>query len=46
MLRHVSILRIDIPEEIIATIIRMTRIGKLGNLAVTSKRRTLRSKTM
>jgi hypothetical protein len=36
MLRRVDLLRSDVSEELIATIIRVTRIGELGTLAVTS----------
>jgi hypothetical protein len=43
MLRHVALVRIDVPEELSASFIRATRIGELGTtLAVTSNRRTLR----
>jgi hypothetical protein len=46
MLRRVSLLRTDISEERIATIIRVTRIGELGTaLAVTSNRSRLRRNT-
>jgi hypothetical protein len=38
MLRHVALVRKGISEELNASIIRVTRIGKLGTLAVTSKR--------
>jgi hypothetical protein len=41
MLRRVALVRIDVSEERSASIIRVTRIGKLGTtLAVTSNRRT------
>jgi hypothetical protein len=40
MLRRVALARIDILEEFSASIIRVTRIGKLGTLAVTSNRRS------
>jgi hypothetical protein len=44
MLRHVALVRIDVTEELSASIIRVTRIGELGTmLAVTSNRRMLRS---
>jgi hypothetical protein len=36
-------LRTDFSEERVTSIIRVTRIGELGKLAVTSNRRTLRS---
>jgi hypothetical protein len=43
MLRHVVLVRADVPEELSASIIGVTRIGELGTtLAVTSNRRTLR----
>jgi hypothetical protein len=43
MLRRVALVRTDVSEERIASIIRVTRIGKLGaTLAVTNNRRTLR----
>jgi hypothetical protein len=40
MLRRVALVRIDVSEELTASIIRVTRIGELGTLAVTSNRRT------
>jgi hypothetical protein len=43
MLRHVTLVRTDVSEELSASIIRVTRIGELGTtLAVTNNRRTLR----
>jgi hypothetical protein len=43
MLRRVALERIDVSEELSASIIRVTRIGELGTmLAVTSNRSTLR----
>jgi hypothetical protein len=43
MLRRVALVRTDVSEEHIASIISATRIGELGTmLAVTSNRRTLR----
>jgi hypothetical protein len=39
MLRHVSFIRTDVLEENIASIIRVTKIGELGSLAVTSNQR-------
>jgi hypothetical protein len=45
MLRNVALVRTDVSEELSATIIRETRIGELGTLAVTSNRRTLRRNT-
>jgi hypothetical protein len=38
MLRRVALVRTDVSEERIASIIRVTRIGELGTLAVTSKK--------
>jgi hypothetical protein len=43
MLRCVALVRTDVSEELRASIIRVTRIGELGTLALTSNRRTLRS---
>jgi hypothetical protein len=40
MLRHVIIVRTDVSGALSASIIRVTRIGELGTLAVTSNRRT------
>jgi hypothetical protein len=41
-LRHVDLLRTDVSKELIASIIRVTRIGELGTtLTVTSNRSTL-----
>jgi hypothetical protein len=43
MLRRVALVRADVSEELSASFIRVTKIGKLGTtLAVTSNRRTLR----
>jgi hypothetical protein len=39
MLRRVALGRTDVSDELIASIIRVTRIGELGTLAVTSNRR-------
>jgi hypothetical protein len=36
MLRRVALVRTDVSEELSASIIRVTRIGELGTLAVTS----------
>jgi hypothetical protein len=45
MLRLVALVRTHVSEELSASIIRVTRIDELGTtLAVTSNRRTLRSK--
>jgi hypothetical protein len=41
MLRHVALVRTDVSEELSASIFRVTRIGELGTLAVTSNRHTL-----
>jgi hypothetical protein len=45
MLRRVALVRTDFSEELSASIIRVTIIGELGTLAVTSNRRTLRRNT-
>jgi hypothetical protein len=46
MLRRVVLVRIDVPEELRASINRVTRIGEIGTtLAVTINRRTLRYET-
>jgi hypothetical protein len=42
MLRRVAIVRTDVSEELIASMIRVTRLGELGTLAVTANRCTLR----
>jgi hypothetical protein len=39
MLRRVAFARTDVSEELSAYIIRVTRIGEVGTLAVTSNRR-------
>jgi hypothetical protein len=36
MLRRVALVRTEVSEELSASIIRVTRIGELGTLAVTS----------
>jgi hypothetical protein len=42
MLRRVAVVRIEVSEERMASIVRMTRIGELGTtLAVSSNRSTL-----
>jgi hypothetical protein len=46
MLRRVTLVRTDVSEERSDSIIRMTRIGELGKLAVTSNWRTLRRNTI
>jgi hypothetical protein len=47
MLRRVALVRTDVSEECIASIIRVTRIGEQGTtLAVTSNRNKLRRNTM
>jgi hypothetical protein len=44
MLRRVALVRTDVSEELSASFIRVTRIGKLGTtLAVTSNRHTERA---
>jgi hypothetical protein len=45
MLHLVDLERTDVSEELSASVIRVTRIGELGTLAVTSSRRTLRRNT-
>jgi hypothetical protein len=45
MLRRVALVRTDVSEELSASFIRMTRIGELGMLAVTSNPHTLRRNT-
>jgi hypothetical protein len=41
MLRHVALVRTDVSEEYITSIIRVTRLGELGMIAVTSNRSML-----
>jgi hypothetical protein len=41
MLRHVALVQTYVSEERIASIIRVTRIGYLGTLAVTNNRRNM-----
>jgi hypothetical protein len=41
----VSLVIIDVSEELSASIIKVIRIGELGTLAITSNRRTLRRNT-
>jgi hypothetical protein len=45
MLRRVALVRTEVSEELSASIIGVTRIGELGTLAETRKRRTLRRNT-
>jgi hypothetical protein len=45
VLHHVALVRTDISEELSAPIIRVTRIGELGTLAVTSNQCMLRRNT-
>jgi hypothetical protein len=42
MLRHVALVRTNVPEELSSSFISLTRIGELGILAVTSNRRSVR----
>jgi hypothetical protein len=42
MVIRVTLVRTDVTEEFSASFIRVTRIGELGTLAVTSNRRTRR----
>jgi hypothetical protein len=46
MLHHVALVRTDVSEELRASIIRVTRIGELETLAVTSNRCRLRRNTL
>jgi hypothetical protein len=46
MLRRVAIVRTDVTEKLSASIIKMTRIGEIGTLAVTCNLRTLRRKEL
>jgi hypothetical protein len=41
MLRYMAVVRTDVSEEISTSIIRVTRMGRLGTLAATRNRRTL-----
>jgi hypothetical protein len=41
MLHRLTLVRTDVSKELSASIIRVTRIGELGTLAVTSNRRSL-----
>jgi hypothetical protein len=45
MLHRVALVIADVSEELSASIIRVTRIGELGTLAVTSNRITIRRNT-
>jgi hypothetical protein len=38
MLHHVALVRTEVLEERIASIVRVTKIGELGTLVVTSNR--------
>jgi hypothetical protein len=42
MLRRVALVKTDLSEELRVSIFRVTRIGEVGTLAVTSNRSTLR----
>jgi hypothetical protein len=42
MLRRVDLVRTDVSEELISSIISVTRSGELRTLAITNNRRTLR----
>jgi hypothetical protein len=46
MLHHLALVRTDVSEEFGASFIRVTRIGELGTLAVTSNWRTLQRSTV
>jgi hypothetical protein len=39
MLRLIALIKVQVLEDRMATIIRVTRIGQIGSLAVTSNRR-------
>jgi hypothetical protein len=43
MLHRVALVRTDVSQDLSASIIRVTRIGELGRLAVTSNRRKQRA---
>jgi hypothetical protein len=43
MLRRVALVRTDVSEELSASVIRVTRIGELGTLAVTINRLSISS---
>jgi hypothetical protein len=45
MLRRASLVRTDVSEELTSFMIRATRIGELGKLAVTTNRNTLKRNT-
>jgi demethoxyubiquinone hydroxylase (CLK1/Coq7/Cat5 family) len=45
MFRSVALIISDVSEKRIASIIRVTRIGELGTLAITSNRSMLRGNT-
>jgi hypothetical protein len=45
MLRRVVLVITDVSEELSSSFIRVTRIGELGTLAVTSNGRALRRNT-
>jgi hypothetical protein len=45
MLRHVAVVRSHVSEERSASVIKVTKIGEIWTLAVTSNRRTLRRNT-
>jgi hypothetical protein len=45
MLRNVAHVITDVSEELSASLIRVTRIGELGTIAVSSNPRTLQRKT-
>jgi hypothetical protein len=46
MLRRVALLKTDVSQERVASVIRVTRHGEVGTLAVTSNQSTLRRNTM
>jgi demethoxyubiquinone hydroxylase (CLK1/Coq7/Cat5 family) len=46
MLHHVALVRTDVSKERTTSIIRVTRIGELGTLAITSNQSMLQRNTM
>jgi hypothetical protein len=45
MLHNEALVRTDVSEELSASFIRVTRIGELGTLAITSNRHMLQRNT-
>jgi hypothetical protein len=46
ILRRVALVMTDVSEDRRASVLRVTRIGELGTLAVNTNRRTLRKNTI